>query len=36
MSRKVFIEKHLESYLKDLVENNKQQYIPGVIIGQVG
>lgn len=36
MSSQVFIENHLDNYLKDLVKDNKQVYIPGVIIGQVG
>lgn len=33
MSSQVFIEEHLDHYLKSLI--NGQSYIPGVIIGQV-
>lgn len=33
MPGKVFIEEHLEQYLKNLAK--KQLFVPGVIIGQV-
>lgn len=33
MTTKVFIEEHLDKYLKSLVDG--QLFIPGVIIGQV-